>query len=331
VATPTGLPREDAERIALEAAERLWRPEGRAALSYLHDRGLEDATIKAARLGFADRTMVPGKDGSGSYPVSGVCIPWFDGDRLARINVRLLPPWKRRDGGETRYANAFIDGPKVYPGPEAIRPGLPLAVCEGEFDALLLHQLIGDFACVATFGSATSPVDPAALSAALACPSWWIAHDADPAGDKEAAKWLGFPWCARVRPPAPAKDWTDAHRLGYSVVRNLWLGIVRPPGPSWEALEAERWGPSLGVDDAPDDAEAESRAERIAIRGADGIIGEPPSAPNPAPTARFHASRAPIEGPDPPEPDEPEADDWERRMLDLLNREGFREVHRESA
>jgi hypothetical protein len=45
------LPLTDALALVNEAAGRLWTPEGTDALSYLHNRGLTDETIRAARLG----------------------------------------------------------------------------------------------------------------------------------------------------------------------------------------------------------------------------------------------------------------------------------------
>ncbi|WP_337174599.1 CHC2 zinc finger domain-containing protein [Paludisphaera sp.] len=240
VAGPSGLSSSDASALVAEAAERLWTRQGEWALSYLHGRALDDGTIRDAHLGWVDRAIIPKRDGSGSYALSGVCIPWFDRGRLAMAKVRRL------DGREPKYLEIFRDGPTVYPSPDAIRPALPLVAVEGEFDALTLAQLIGDLARVVTVGSASTRVDADIRRAIRSAPALYAAHDADDAGDRAAASWPSR--AVRVRPPAPAKDWSDAHRLGYSVVRNHWVGIIKPPGPSWETLEAQRWG-----DDGPED------------------------------------------------------------------------------
>ena len=71
-----------------EAAGRLWTPEGTEALAYLHDRGLTDETIQAARLGVVDSVSIPTRDGDRCYQARGVVIPWFDGDRLALVKIR---------------------------------------------------------------------------------------------------------------------------------------------------------------------------------------------------------------------------------------------------
>ena len=73
-------------------------------------------------------------------------------------------------------------------------------------------------------------------------PRWYVAHDADPAGDGADAPRLNLERAVRVRPPAPSKGWTDAHELGFNVVRDDWLGAIREaPRPAWEELERMRW------------------------------------------------------------------------------------------
>lgn len=240
-AGPSGLPVDEAVRLVDAAADRLWRPEGAHALGYLRGRGLEDETIRSARLGFVDRVTVPTKDGDRTFRASGVSVPWFDGDRLAMVKIR-------QGDARPKYVEAFRDAPTIFPSPDAIRPGVPLAIVEGEFDAILLNQLIGDFACVVTLGSASSKVEPDVLGRMTVCPRWYAAHDADDAGERGAAPWLELGWAARVRPPA--KDWTDAHGLGFSVVRSHWLGAIREaPRPTWEELEGMRWGDPSEVED----------------------------------------------------------------------------------
>ena len=68
---------------SMEAAKRLWSPEGRAALAYLERRGLTAETIRRHRLGWTPGVMLPKSDGAGYWRASGIVIPWLDGDRLA--------------------------------------------------------------------------------------------------------------------------------------------------------------------------------------------------------------------------------------------------------
>ena len=71
----SGLPLADALALVDAAAERLWMPEGSAALAYLHGRGLTDETIKAARLGWTPNASLPVGDGTKYWRVSGITLP----------------------------------------------------------------------------------------------------------------------------------------------------------------------------------------------------------------------------------------------------------------
>jgi DNA primase len=193
----------DALSAVADAEQRLWTPEGADALEYLRrDRGLRDETIRAARLGFADKLRLPKRDGSGTWPVSGITLPWFDRDRLARVKIRRLGLING-----AKYIEAFADRPWIYPGPEGIRTAKPLIVTEGEFDALLLGQELGELAAVVTLGSASARPEGSTYLAMLPAPTWFLALDADDAGDKAASGWPAR--ARRVRPPV-GKDWTEA-------------------------------------------------------------------------------------------------------------------------
>jgi DNA primase len=210
----SGLPLADALALIADAEQRLWTPEGTAALEYLRrDRGLTEATIRQARLGRVRSVMIPKADGVGFFKASGVSIPWHDAGGLTLAKIR------QPEGSRPRYAEAFRDRPEVFPSMESIRPGLPLVIVEGEFDALLLGQELAGLASVITTGSASNGPSGRILLAALASPRWFAAHDADPAGDKAATLWPAR--AIRVRPPA-GKDWTDCYRAGIDL-RRWWV------------------------------------------------------------------------------------------------------------
>ena len=156
---PTGLPEADALALVEAATARLWSIEGADALNYLRglDRCLSAETIRSARLGWTPGVMVPTRDGDRSFRASGIVIPWFAGDRLAVVKLRQPP------GRKPKYAEAFRDPSRIvcYPGLEAIKPGRPLIVTEGEFDALALGEAVNGMASVVTLGSASArPLDP---------------------------------------------------------------------------------------------------------------------------------------------------------------------------
>jgi len=226
---PSGLPLDEASTLVTEAAGCLWTPEGAKALAYLRGRGLNDETIKAARLGVTPGVMIPTREGDRSWSVRGITIPWFDRDRLTLVKFRRPP------GSEPKYVEGFRDRPRVYPTFDAIEPGRPLVICEGELDALLLAQALGDLAVVVTLGSASTRPNPSTLGVMLAAAPWFIATDADEAGDKAASGWPAR--ATRVRPPK-GKDWTEAAQAGIDL-RRWWsdrLGGTEAPAPSEERV-----------------------------------------------------------------------------------------------
>jgi hypothetical protein len=238
-----GMSPEAALALVEAAAARLWSPEGAEALADLTGprRCLKPETIRAARLGWTPPLNLPGKP-------RGVVIPWFAGPALTLVKVR------QPEGRRPKYYEAFRDPARhagTYPGPEAIRIGRPLIVAEGELDGLMLRQALGDLAAVVTLGSASARPDARIIGAMLAACPWYVATDADPAGDRAAADWPAP--VRRVRPPGPFKDWTDAH-LGGVDLRRWWGEVLGGTGLpalfTWPDLAAWRWGPAL-VDSTP--------------------------------------------------------------------------------
>lgn len=250
-AGPSGLPEAAALALVESAAARLWSPEGSTALAYLIDsRRLTPATIRAARLGWTPRA-----DGVPWKP-PGWVITWFQGDRLAKVNIRVPDAWRARfpkGEGPPKYLSAFSDPARLvcYPSPAMIRAGRPLIIVEGEFDALCLGDALGGMAAVVTLGSASARPGPAALGPMLAAAPWFIATDADPAGDKSADGWTAR--ARRVRPPGSFKDWTECAQTGVNLAR-WWqerlAGIEYPVLYTWDDLRTWRWGPAVG-DSAP--------------------------------------------------------------------------------
>jgi hypothetical protein len=237
-AAPADLPGAEWQAEANEAIDdaeaRLWEPDGSEALAYLRDRGLSDETIRSARLGLSD--------GRRRGVVRGITIPWFDDGAPMMIQIR------RPDGCEPKY-KATKGSRRIgfYPEPAIIRPGRPVIIAEGEFDALLLGQELGELAAVLTLGSAGEKPTTADLGMLLAAYPWYIATDADQAGDVAAACWPSRG--RRVRPPGGFNDWGKACE-GRMNLRRWWAEILAgnpsPPLFTWEELSIKRWGPAKG-------------------------------------------------------------------------------------
>ena len=155
----------------------------------------------------------------------GIVIPWLDGPDVELLNVR-------RDEGQPKYV--AVKGSRrggIYPGRSAIASGKPLVIVEGEFDALLLGQELGDAASVVTLGSASSRPTPRALSAMFRGHPWLVAVDADDAGERSARFWLELSGrCFRTAPPSGiGKYWSDAHQAGLDL-RAHWASVLQSLG-----------------------------------------------------------------------------------------------------
>jgi len=259
-----------AARGFVAAAEaELWR--NAQALDYLRARGLSDATIKAAHLGYwrpkseADKWRPGDKWGQEKdvWTPEGWVIPCDLGPDLAYIKVRRPDDDLQADPKSAKYI--AVKGSKkagVLYGLADLAGHTDAILCEGEFDALLLRQHLAGLAGVVATGSAgdASP-GRAAVLALLPVPRVWGALDTDEAGEKGMAKWGDL--LGRVRPlPPPAHDVTDAWKAGH----NLALWACSSTGP--EAPKARKaWleGHLARLDDAAFDAGEDETVPELAV------------------------------------------------------------------
>ena len=267
-AEQTGLPEADALALVEASTARLWTTEGSDALAYLTGprRCLTAETVRTARLGWT-----PGAKGVAWQP-PGVVIPWLVGDRLALVKIRPPDEWRARfpEGKRPpKYVEAFRDPSRLvrYPTPATIRPGCPLVVTEGEFDALCLGMALGELAAVVTLGSASAHPTPTTLGRFLSANPWYVSTDGDAAGDKAADEWPAR--ARRVRPPEPYKDWTEARADGVDLARwwrEVLNGNPRPPLFTWHDFSRWRWGPATGDETGIEDPATAPQADPPPLR-----------------------------------------------------------------
>ena len=198
----------DAQRLVIAAKRFLLSPDGSLALKYLtNERCLTLETISKHHLGYADHLWVPKKDGR-KISLTGWVIPSLDErGQLAAVKLRK----KIVVNNEDKYLTVFKDPSRFvcYPNVKAIQPGRPLIVVEGEFDALVVQQELGDGASAVTLGSASETPDWRFHCHMLGSWPKYLALDNDPAGENSStSRWSGF--FKRVKPPGHYKDWTDA-------------------------------------------------------------------------------------------------------------------------
>lgn len=175
------------------------------ARAYLHGRGLTDATIAAAGLGYNPSALERSRATWGLAPdaehgdrfwlPAGIVIP-------TRIDGTLWKIQIRRDvvrDGQDRYKTVSGAANALY-GADSVQPVRPALLVEGPFDALAVSQAAGDLIGVAACG--TSGARRVRWLAQLALASTvLIGFDADAPGDTAAAYWLdALPQARRWRP-----------------------------------------------------------------------------------------------------------------------------------
>lgn len=213
---------------ALEATadcERaLWsrKPASQCVLTWLHQRGLKDDTLKAWRIGYNDSSRSIG----GLWVESGVTIPYFDGrNTLHAINVRRPDKFLKAYPRADKYK--MISGSKrVLFGTQYLN-GLPdVVITEGEFDAILTWQEARGQVDVLTMGAAKGVPTETWLFYLLTGQRFYIATDNDPAGNEAARRWseLLGERSSRQFPPV-GKDVTEFWQKGGDI--RQWILAMR--------------------------------------------------------------------------------------------------------
>ena len=198
---PDGQWQERAVGLAIACYDRLYTDEGAKALAYLRSRGLSDAIIYRACLGYhpADTYETPEQWGlqrdTDVWLPRGITIPW----QVAEPSDYLL--WRlkvRRATEDPKYMQVPGGSRGLYMA-QTIRPGRVLVLCEGELDALSVLQ--GARVPAVATGSATGAQLTQWRARMAMASRVLVAFDADETGDDKASWWTEhLPHAVRLRP-----------------------------------------------------------------------------------------------------------------------------------
>jgi DNA primase len=183
---------EAGQKFIEHSIKELWSDEGIPALHYLHNRGLADDTIRGWRIGYNPRDRFESLSSWGLEELkdsahhaiwlpAGVVIPATHEKTIDYIKIR-------RENAQPKYIIVRGGQPALF-GADNFSAADLILLTEGEFDALLTWQEVGDLVTVGTFGSATNTLISRQWDRQLdAARLILVAFDQDEAGEKGAGK-----------------------------------------------------------------------------------------------------------------------------------------------
>lgn len=211
-----------AREISDQAATCLWQSEGQRALNYLTSRrGLDENIIRGAQLGFIPGAPWEWKEVSGLKVPCGISIPWYADSAIWGIKVRRSigeQRYQQVSGGNIRGCLYLADG---------IRPGRPIFLVEGEFDALIAKQIGGTRVSPASIGSASNKhINHRWFGALLSAPQILVCMDTDQAGINAAAEIMMISSAVRVIQVPSEKDLNAFYLATNEGAVSWWLDAL---------------------------------------------------------------------------------------------------------
>lgn len=208
-----------AARIADQAVEALWGREGKRARDYLkQQRGLTEDTIKQAGLGYIPGDYREWRTIEGLNVPCGITIPWYADGAIWGIKVR-------RAAGEQRYHQVGGGNIKgcLYLADE-MKPGLPMFLTEGEFDALIVRQVAAGLVWATSIGSsANRRINVRWYGHFLASPRVLARMDDDKAGEGAASEIEALSGAVKRVQVPQGKDVNDYFLLAGHDAVYAWL------------------------------------------------------------------------------------------------------------
>ncbi len=209
-----------ARAFVKDCQARLWETPN--ALASLRGRGLSDATIKAAGLGWHDKAQWHeaadwGKRGAKVWLPRGWTIPCEMGGVLWYVTIRR-PAADLGDGYAKYIAVGGSRKSGVVYGLDGAEGCWDIVIAEGEFNCLILRQELAGVAAVVSVGAAGNLPGSAALPVLATIPRWYAAYDSDETGQDGAEKLAAF--SERVRAltwPWGELDVNGAHLEGHDL------------------------------------------------------------------------------------------------------------------
>lgn len=227
-----------AHSVIERAADDLWSSTGGRALDWLHARGLLDATLKRWNIGYIQTERHEAawrwglQAGKAIYLPVGVLVPCQVDTVVSYLKIRKLE-------GRPKYTQIRGSHAALYLA-DTIQSRVA-CLTEGEFDALLLWQLLQQTAeprwqtvGVVTAGSQSTRPDAEGWGAYLSgLDRLLIFYDQDGKSDLGAKRWsLAVPHARIVHWPnlRPGdKDLTDFHLAGGDLVALVASSVVELP------------------------------------------------------------------------------------------------------
>jgi len=222
--------------------EKLWTPEGRTALEFLQAKGLTEATIRRAGIGFNPSDLYRDRRGWGlpqeiHRPDGKPKLIWLP----AGIVISLAPLTEQKEAVQNQEAIARLrirrfedEGPRyvIVAGssvaPLVLEPDKSIfTIIESELDAWLIWQETADLTGVVAMGSAVMKPDVATHDLLTKAETILNSLDYDEAGARQSWNWWNKAYGPKVlRWPTPfGKDPSEALQQGLDIREWIEAGI----------------------------------------------------------------------------------------------------------